>query len=373
MAIKIGGTTVVSDNRYFSGVGLTLTGPIYANNSTGTSGQVLQSTGAGIQWADVATGNGSGSGSYDTAITKTAYIQVNSGSQDGGAIFIGTITSSVAGFCTLTVSSVSFGRLQVGQSLIGTTITPGTKILSFGSGSGGTGTYRLDIDQTTTTSGIMSASGPDVSLVMPTDAGYKIVIESIHVCNVSNNDLYFTARQDFNGGNQVPIANKVLIPYQGAVELLEQPTTANPYDIIRTQAFVGAGATADGYDGGMDAFITYSKIQDTNYVATGEVVTNVTGVGDTVFQSVLSPSVIQSIKLINISDTNDIDVSVSIYSTAGPTQIRKGYLAYNLTIPQNSTVELCARPKRLEKNECIVVKTNQANTCGVTVGSKYIV
>jgi hypothetical protein len=220
----------------------------------------------------------------------------------------------------------------------------------------------------------MSASGPDVSLVLPTDAGYKFVIESFHVCNVSNNDLYFTARHDFNGGERVPIANKILIPYQSAVELLEQPTTANPYDIIRTQAFVGAGATADGYDGGLDAFITYSQEQDTNFVASGKLVTTVTGAGQNVYQSVLDPSVIQSIKLINVTDTNDIDVSVSIYSTdpsAGG--IRRGYLAYNLTIPQNSTVELCAKPKRLETLECIVVKTSQANTCGVTIGSKYIV
>lgn len=355
MAIKVSGTTVI-DN-----------GPvIYAGGSTGSAGQVLKSTGSGIEW-----GEGAGSGTFDTGITDTVFVPVNSGAQDSGAIFTGSIAFSTVGINTLTVTSVTTGRLIPGQILIGTSITPGTQILSFGSGTGGAGTYLVSIAQTAV-SGIISASGPDAAVIFPTEFGYKHVVESIHVCNVSENDLYFSARHDYNGGQQVPIANKILIPYQSAVELLEQPTVANPYDILRMQAFVGAGATAQGYDGGLQAFVTYSKKLDTNLYGIGELVQVVTGIGETVFVSQLNPSVVQSIKLANVTDTNDIDVSVSIYSTQGSTQIQKGYLAYNLTIPQNSTVELCAKPKHLNLYECIVVKTAQANTCGVTVGAKYI-
>lgn len=44
---------------------------------------------------------------------------------------------------TLTVTSVSSGSLAVGTYLIGTGITPGTRITGLGSGTGGTGTYAV--------------------------------------------------------------------------------------------------------------------------------------------------------------------------------------------------------------------------------------
>jgi len=45
---------------------------------------------------------------------------------------------------TLTVTSVSSGNLAVGTYLIGTGITPGTRITGLGSGTGGTGTYAVN-------------------------------------------------------------------------------------------------------------------------------------------------------------------------------------------------------------------------------------
>lgn len=50
MAIKISNNTVIDDSRNFIGVGVTLTGPLYANTNKGTSGQVLTSTGSAVQW-----------------------------------------------------------------------------------------------------------------------------------------------------------------------------------------------------------------------------------------------------------------------------------------------------------------------------------
>jgi hypothetical protein len=57
------------------------------------------------------------------------------------------ITASIAGQ-VLTVTAVSAGVVRVGQTLSGSGVAPGTRIFSLGSGSGGIGTYNVDIAQT---------------------------------------------------------------------------------------------------------------------------------------------------------------------------------------------------------------------------------
>jgi hypothetical protein len=48
----------------------------------------------------------------------------------------------------LTVSAVSSGTVAVGQTIIGTGIMAGTIITALGTGSGGTGTYTVNLSQT---------------------------------------------------------------------------------------------------------------------------------------------------------------------------------------------------------------------------------
>jgi hypothetical protein len=61
-----------------------------------------------------------------------------------------TFTASIAG-TTLTVTAVTApGVLRIGQIISGTGVTVGTRIVSFGTGTGGTGTYIIDISQSLT-------------------------------------------------------------------------------------------------------------------------------------------------------------------------------------------------------------------------------
>ena len=300
-----------------------ITDAIYAGaaNTSGTSGQYLQSTGIGITWATVAAaagGGGGGSGSFDTGITTTTFVSVDSG--------IGTAISGV-------------GTVQANNDIF---------------------------------------LGPGIALSFPNTAGNRYVIQSIHIANTFDNELYLTARHDFNNGAlRVPVANRVVVPYNGALELLEQPTVANPGDILRLQALSGIGTTAGGVDGGLDAWITYSTKTDTNFVGVGTTVTtagtNVGGVStyQTVYTSTGFPSVIQSIRIANYNLFIDVDASVAIFNSL---RIRKGHLVYNLTIPKNSIVELCQQPKRLEASETIQVSvaSGGANCLSVFVSSKYI-
>ena len=70
-----------------------------------------------------------------------------------GAVFTGSISGT-----TLTVTAITSGAIAIGQTLSGTGITNGTKILAFQTGAGGNvneaGTYTLNISQTVASSTI---------------------------------------------------------------------------------------------------------------------------------------------------------------------------------------------------------------------------
>lgn len=69
----------------------------------------------------------------------------------GGAYFYGLddaqFTGSISG-TTLTVSSMAYGSVVVGQTISGTGVTGGTTITAYGTGVGGTGTYTVSSSQT---------------------------------------------------------------------------------------------------------------------------------------------------------------------------------------------------------------------------------
>ena len=64
-------------------------------------------------------------------------------SSPANAVFTGSISST-----TLTVSSVSTGTIAVGQSVYGVGVTAETVITALGTGTGGVGTYTVDVSQT---------------------------------------------------------------------------------------------------------------------------------------------------------------------------------------------------------------------------------
>lgn len=291
MAIKVNNVTVI-DN-----------GPvIYANGTVGTAGSILASTGSGIEWIPAPSGGG-GSGTFDTSLTNSVYVSVDSG--------------------------VGIGTADTNNIFV----------------------------------------APSLSYSFPSTAGYKYVIESIHFSNKFGNELYLSARHDFNGGVNTPIAQRVIVPYQGATELLEEPMIANPSDTLRFQALSGTGSTATGVDGGLDAFITISAKQDTDYIGVGATVTSTGGTDQTIFTSTTNPSVLQSIRLINYSLNIDVDANVSIYKSG----VRQGYLVYNITIPRNSTVEILEKPKYLSASDSIRASSSTSDGLSICVSGKYIV
>ena len=241
---------------------------------------------------------------------------------------------------------------------------------------GGIGTAQAGLSTVAANNDIFI--GPGIGYSFPSTAGKSYVIESIHVTNIYNTNLYLTSRHDFNGGQNTPTAQRVVIPYQGALEVLEEPIIAKPSDILRFQAFVGVGTTATGVNNGLDSFITYTEKDDADFIGIGTTVT--TASGTELFTSTTNSSVIQSIRLCNYDLDIDVDASVSIYrgGTVGgitTTGARQGYLAYNLTVPKNSVIEILERPKYLAANDTVVVGvagSTLTNSLSSTLSGKYI-
>jgi hypothetical protein len=304
MAFKINNDTVIFNDKVFKvGSGTTAQRP--ESPSVGmfrynTDQQTFEGY-SGTAWGPIG-GAAGGSGTFDTGITNSVYVAVNSG-------------------------------VGVGVS---------------------------------DTNNIFIA--PSIGYTFPSTAGFKYVIESIQVSNKFSNELYLVARHDFNGGTNTPIAQRVTIPYQGAAELLEQPMIANPSDVLRFQALNGTTSTASGVDGGLDAFITISAKQDTDYIGTGTTITSTGGTDQTLFTSTSFPSVIQSIRLINYNLTTDVDASVSIYRGS----VRLGYLVFNITVPKNSTIDILEKPKYLSASDSIRVSASVSSSVSVCISGKYI-
>ena len=69
--------------------------------------------------------------------------------------FTGAISTT-----TLTVSAVASGVIQVGQTISGANVTPGTIITALVAGTGGTGTYTVSVSQTAASGAITAPSLP---------------------------------------------------------------------------------------------------------------------------------------------------------------------------------------------------------------------
>jgi hypothetical protein len=72
------------------------------------------------------------------------------------AAYGASVTGAISG-TTLTVSAVAGGTVRIGQTITGTGIAPRTYVTGFGTGSGGVGTYSVNISQTASSTALSCA------------------------------------------------------------------------------------------------------------------------------------------------------------------------------------------------------------------------
>jgi hypothetical protein len=135
-------------------------------------------------------------------------------------------------------------------------------------------------------------------------------------------------------------------------------------------------------DGALQATIVYQSSTDTSYqngtgtVSVASTITSVTAGLSTIPVAYYATgntygSTIQSIRVTNISDGTiypggDYPVSVGI----GNSDTIFSWLAYNMVIPRNSSIELCEGPKRLGIGQSIFAIANTPYTIEIQVAGK---
>ncbi len=148
--------------------------------------------------------------------------------------FVGT--GAISG-TTLTVSAVSSGTLYVGSLLTGTGVTAGTVISSFGTGTGGTGTYTVSASQTVASTAITGTVNDATLEINSTDAIL------------------------------VPVGTTAQRPSTGVEGYIRYNSTLDRFEGYANSAWgqLGAGATGGGSD---NVFFENSQNITTNYTIT---------------------------------------------------------------------------------------------------------
>ena len=410
-----------------------VTGAIYdSTNAPGTTGQVLQSTITGTLWATAAAAGG-GSGKFDTSIDNVIYVQPT-GTLDivGVGTTTTQITTLPSGSNKYLVHSLHVTNISNGDAEITASFDiDSRKVLSTYSSDGGAGIHTCRVSSASSISIGMGVTGTNIDYnTLITDVSGTMLVFSKPLVGTPSGTLTFIPTSKVIQRLPVPVGSAVELLKQpfilyasdsirvqatgvgtagvstttatassGAAVL----TVASATNIaagqlvggtgISTNTYVGVGyipastsvpitrattaalsSTAVSFadiivpqDGALHTTIVYQTSTDTSYnngtsggVGVGTIATVYYGTGNTY------PSIVQSIRVANISDIGDYPVWVGI----GNSDTVFSWLAYNMIIPKNSSIELCESPKRLGIGQSIFAYSDTLNSIEIQVSAK---
>jgi hypothetical protein len=296
------------------------------------------------------------------------YYESENGTYMGNAI-IATISNNMTGISTMKFTDIDIrGKIYDNNGSVGaagsvlSSTGSGVEWTTVASGGGGSGEFNTGI---TSTVQIYPKSYEYTEFTFPSTSGKRYVIDSINVANVATGNTSINIITSIDQGDKSYIGYNTPIVSGGLVDLLKQPLVAEPSAAIKVWSnnfsYVGSSNIAEMY-------LNYTEYDDTDYFSVGVgtagvATTSITGI----FTSSTYPSMLQSIRLTNRTDTGDYPISVIITNGLSTT-----YLAKDLLIPRYASVEILDRPKRMELNGKIEVKVEQTSTIDVFVSGKKI-
>ena len=292
----------------------------------GTAGQVLKSAGNSttVTWADATVGVSSAGSSIGNATTLN---------------FIGAGNTFAVDGTTIDVSIV-------------------------GGGGGGSGDFNTGL------SGEFHGTAVGIGstvFTFPSTAGKKYILRSLLATNVAtaNTEVNIIGAFDFNGGERSYMGYNLPIPVGMAAELLRQPQVLNPSDSILLRS---TDILRNGVDSVIEYYGTYEEINGADYagVGLGAGTLNDTS-AKTLYTSTGAASVLQSIRVANISDAGAKPVSVSVDD--GGETIR---FVENLIVPKYGSIEILDNQKRIASGAIIKVTLDEGGTMGVQLSAKKI-
>ena len=293
----------------------------------GTAGQVLKSAGNSttVTWADATVGVSSAGSSIGNATTLNFIGAGNTFAMDGT-----TVDISIAG-----------------------------------GGGGGSGDFNTGL------SGEFHGTAVGIGstvFTFPSASGVKYILRSLLATNVStaNTEVNIIGAFDFNGGERSYMGYNLPIPVGMAAELLRQPQVLNPSDKILLRA---TDIDRNGVDSSVEYYGTYETLDSgTDYTGVGLGTGTLNGTSaTTLYTSSAAPSVLQSIRVANISDAGPKPVTISVVD--GGETIR---FVENLIVPKYGSIEILDNQKRIASGAIVKVTLDEGGTMGVQLSAKKI-
>ena len=184
-------------------------------------------------------------------------------------------------------------------------------------------------------------------LTLPsTPANDRYILRSLHVTNISDSVAFVSSNVLYAGGNTAYLGSLIPVPVGSIVEFMDRSQLLQPGDKINLQGFDASQIATSGL---LSSYFTYESIpNDITYVGTGQTL----ALSNTSIQIVhadQADTVIESLKVVNLKSYS-IPVKVFFaYSNATP----KAYMAYNIQVPPNTSIELLQAPKLILQTDKI--------------------
>ena len=190
-------------------------------------------------------------------------------------------------------------------------------------------------------------------------------IYSIYVTNIGPDvNAAVTVTADFTptgSSANVSLFRNIPIPSRSSVEMLKKPQVVKANDIIKMQSFVNGTAASS------NAHVTI--VYETTALSSFDRASALAGTGySTLYTATDSPAVIESIKVVN-QDTAFGNHAISIIWTNSGNTIQ-GYIAKDIILPANSTIELSEAPKYLYSGDKLDIYSSYANVVSVFASAK---
>ena len=191
------------------------------------------------------------------------------------------------------------------------------------------------------------------ALTMPsTPTNDRYVLRSMHVTNISDSVAFVSSNVLYSGGNTAYLGSLIPVPVGSVVEFMDRAQLMQPGDKINIQGFNASQVATSGL---LSSYFTYESVaNDPTYVGAGSTLA-LSNTNIQIIHADQSDTVIESLKVINLKSYS-IPIKVFFaYANATP----KAYMAYNMQVPPNTSIELLQSPKLIYLNDKVFA--NYAN------------
>ena len=219
--------------------------------------------------------------------------------------------------------------------------------------------YNLYIDGSSY-GNVLSTMSTLVTMPSATAAD-RFILRSIHVTNISDTtDALLSGNVLYATGNTAMLINQIPIPVGGVVDLMKRGQLLSPGDKINLQGFTSAGTATSNL---LSAMFTYETlVADSSYIGIGQTLAT-SNTNILVYNSDQAASIIESIKIVNLQDSI---IPVKLY-WGDVNGLVKTHLAYNLSVPSNTSIELLENPKRIEKTDRLYASYRNAANNSISI------